>query len=256
MNQNDLVKAQFNIQADQFATWNTTINEDYNRRFFQFCGIKTEDHVLDVACGSGAFAIHCAQFAAKVSGVDISDNMLAIGQKQAEAMQLNNIDFQCHRVEELPKATASYSVVLSKAAYHHFPNPETVFSEMKRCCKPGGRICIQDILAYSDSYVDDYFERLEKAIDRCHYKTWPKRRFLDMFESSDIVAPRAVEVSILMDVEDYISHAVQDDLAREEIHQLLQKGMEDPVLAGVFVNQNGRFSFKRNVLLIRGQKAD
>jgi len=256
MNHDELVKQQFNIQAKQFSTWSTTVNETYNRRFFQFCGIRPEDHVLDVACGSGAFSIFCAKQAARVTGVDISDNMLSYAQQQAQLEGLKNAEFKCHSVEHLPEPDSSFSIVLSKAAFHHFPSPNAVFLEMQRCCRPGGRLCIQDILAYADPEVDAYFEQLEKAIDRCHYRTWPKRLFLDMFEGAGITSPRAVEVQVPMAFDDYISHAAQDETARAEIEKLIQQGQENPAINAFLSRPNGRLSFTRNVLLIRGQKSD
>lgn len=58
---NQLVKEQFNRQAEKFAKWSVGKNIEYLNGYFDFCGIKSADRLLDVACGPGEFTIYIAQ---------------------------------------------------------------------------------------------------------------------------------------------------------------------------------------------------
>ena len=49
--------------------------------------------VLDVGCGSGMFTLRIAREAARVTGVDLSDRMLAISAADAASLGLTNVDY-------------------------------------------------------------------------------------------------------------------------------------------------------------------
>ena len=50
-------------------------------------------HILDVACGTGRFAHACAEGGARVTGVDISENMLALANRIASEKGLSSCSF-------------------------------------------------------------------------------------------------------------------------------------------------------------------
>ena len=49
--------------------------------------------MLDVGCGCGATTIQVAQMSAAVVGVDVSEEMLAVGQQRADAAGVGNVEF-------------------------------------------------------------------------------------------------------------------------------------------------------------------
>jgi tRNA/tmRNA/rRNA uracil-C5-methylase (TrmA/RlmC/RlmD family) len=61
MNFNDLIKKQFDLQAQNFSDWPVTRNEGYMKSYCEFCHVETTDTLLDVACGSGEFTLYCAK---------------------------------------------------------------------------------------------------------------------------------------------------------------------------------------------------
>lgn len=50
-----IAREQFNRQADKFANWSIGKNVEYLNGYYDFCGIKPTDRLLDVACGPGEF---------------------------------------------------------------------------------------------------------------------------------------------------------------------------------------------------------
>jgi len=97
--------------------------------------------VLDVGCGDGTTAIPEAMLGADVTGVDISSNLVAAGNRRAQAMGLSNIRFQegdaCDLAGILDK---SFDLVVSIFGAMFAPRPMDVAKQMVRVTKPGGRI--------------------------------------------------------------------------------------------------------------------
>lgn len=168
---NQVIKDQFNKQAVKFANWSVGKNVEYLKAYFEFCGIQEDDNVLDVACGPGEFTIFIAKNRVEARGVDISNKEIELANELGKKLGLNNVDFDCSDVEHLPYSDNTYSTVICKSAFHHFVHPYKVFKEMIRCCNKNGKLSIQDIVAYEDKYVNDYFEAFDTLVDISHNKT-------------------------------------------------------------------------------------
>ncbi len=251
---NQIVKEQFNKQAENFANWSVSKHEKYLEAYVEFCDIKETDSVLDVACGPGDFINYVAKRVFKAQGVDISDKEIEIATKRSKEFGFKNTGFDCHDVESLPYKNNSYSIVLCKSAFHHFVNHDKVFREMIRCCNKGGLVSIQDIRAYDDEDVNNFFETFDILIDPSHNKTLSEYNFNTLYNENNIEVTGDYKVEVDLNVNEYINHAVQDESSRLKIQKLLEKGKSDPkVRHFLFETDNGLF-FKRPVYLIKGTK--
>jgi len=250
-----IVKKQFNAQAKNFHNWSITKNTEYMQRYVDFVGISETDEVLDVACGSGDFAVFMAKRAARVHGVDISDGMIQIAKKQARINSLGNIDFVCHDVEHLPHESNSFTVVVCKSAFHHMKNYDNVFKEMIRCCRNSGRLSIQDIVTYDSQKVNSFFERLEKKIDISHHSALSQEACFQMFDQNNIEIIRSVSLEVELNFNEYLNHAYQSKENKEKIDDLLDYGLKDAEISQFFLMKNNALFFKRKVFLILGQKS-
>ncbi len=221
------VKKQFDLQAQSFSNWSVTRNEEYMQAYFEFMGIGKEDELLDIACGTGEFSAFCARRIRGVHGVDISEKMIELAKKQANANGLANITFACHDVENTPCACNSFSVVQCRSAFHHMENYPQVFKEMLRCCRYGGRLAVQDIMAYEDLKVNSFFEALEKEVDVSHNATLQRYEFIDLFDRNQVEVIRSFAVEIELNFRDYMSHAFQSERCLEKIRDLLAEGLQD-----------------------------
>jgi tRNA/tmRNA/rRNA uracil-C5-methylase (TrmA/RlmC/RlmD family) len=68
-----------------------TRNEEYMQAYFEFIGFRKEDELLDVACGTGEFSVFCARRIKGVHGIDISEGMIELARKHANAGGLTNL---------------------------------------------------------------------------------------------------------------------------------------------------------------------
>ncbi len=116
-------------------------SEDSSERLIEAClqlgGLKSPGRVADLGCGSGTFSALLAKRGFDVTGLDISREMVAIGQKRYRqegfAPRLTIGD-----VEHLPFAGETLDGVLLSGLLHHLPDPYRCVQEVYRVLKPGG----------------------------------------------------------------------------------------------------------------------
>ena len=105
----------------------------------KFSGVHDGDRLLDVGCGTGVVALTAAQVGAKVSGSDLTPELITRAKENAQISNLN-IDFQVADVEDLPYQDNEFDFVLSQFGHMFAPSPEVAVKEMLRVLKPGGVI--------------------------------------------------------------------------------------------------------------------
>ena len=101
--------------------------------------IEPGARVLDVASGAGQTAIPMSRLGAKVTGVDIATNLIEQARARAQAEGLD-ARFEEGDAEMLPFADGSFDIVISLIGAMFAPRPELVAAELKRVCRPGGKI--------------------------------------------------------------------------------------------------------------------
>jgi len=101
--------------------------------------IEPGTRVLDVACGAGQTAIPMSRAGAKVTGMDIATNLIEQARARAQAENLD-ARFDEGDAEMLPYEDNSFDIVISLIGAMFAPRPELVTAEMKRVCRPGGKI--------------------------------------------------------------------------------------------------------------------
>ena len=99
-------------------------------------------HILDIGCGTGAFAKRLAGAGFRVTGIDLSDDMLKLARDNCR--DLGNVSFRKADAEDLPFDHAAFDAVLCFAVHHHFLAYHRIVAEVSRVLKPGGRLFIGD----------------------------------------------------------------------------------------------------------------
>jgi SAM-dependent methyltransferase len=108
-------------------------------RLVEHAGVKAGMRVLDVACGTGVVAVTAARHGARVTGLDLTPELL----KEARAnARIAGVDVEWHEgdVEQLPFEAETFDVVLSQFGHMFAPRPDLATREMLRVLKPGGTI--------------------------------------------------------------------------------------------------------------------
>jgi ubiquinone/menaquinone biosynthesis C-methylase UbiE len=234
--------------------WAVTRNETILQSLYDFCGFQPDDNLLDAACGTGAFANFAAKKVAKVNGVDISPQMIAIARKQAETEGLTNVHFECKDVETLPFEDNCFTSVISKSALHHMAGYRKVFGEMVRCCEKGGRVCLEDIILYDNEKADAFFEKVERMIDGSHHISLSKLQVFNLYKDHNLKIVRMYESESKLDFNDYVAHAKQSPNNRQTIDRMLKEALNNDQLSFYLPMSNHRVYWRRKVVSIVGYK--
>jgi len=108
-------------------------------RLLKYASIRAGNKVLDVACGTGVVAITAARLGAKVTGLDLTPELLAHARENASIAKVE-VNWHEGDVESLPFDDSSFDVVVSQFGHMFAPRPEVAIGEMLRVLKTGGTI--------------------------------------------------------------------------------------------------------------------
>jgi demethylmenaquinone methyltransferase/2-methoxy-6-polyprenyl-1,4-benzoquinol methylase len=101
--------------------------------------------LLDIATGTGDFAIEAMRRLniAHIKGVDISEQMLAVGREKLSKLSLQSkIELEYGDSENLQFETNTFDAITAAFGVRNFENLNKGLSEMFRVLKPGGMVVI------------------------------------------------------------------------------------------------------------------
>ena len=134
------------VKGRQQAAWSSgdyavigTTLQIVGEQLCEAIDLRSTDRVLDVAAGNGNATLAAARRFADVVSTDYVGALLARGQERAAADRLA-VTFQEADAEALPFEDASFDVVMSTFGVMFTPNHEQAAHELRRVCRPGGKI--------------------------------------------------------------------------------------------------------------------
>ncbi len=125
--------------------------------------LQPGERVLDLGSGGGIDVLLSAKRVGptgRAFGLDMTDEMLALAQRNAAEAGATNVEFLKGHIEAIPLPADSIDVVISNCVVNLAADKAAVFSEIARVLRPGGRIGISDIVA-SDSLTPE--QRAERG---------------------------------------------------------------------------------------------
>ena len=140
--------------------------------------LREGETVLDLGSGGGIDVILSARRVGPTGlayGLDMTDEMLALARRNAEAAGVRNAIFLKGVIEDVPLPAGSVDVVISNCVVNLSNDKGAVLSELARVLKPGGRVGIADVVAEDDLSPDDraargsYVGCIAGALSRAEY---------------------------------------------------------------------------------------
>jgi SAM-dependent methyltransferase len=106
--------------------------------------------VLDLGSGGGIDVILSARRVGPTGtafGLDMTDEMLALAQRNAAKARVPNVHFLKGVIEQIPLPANSVDVVISNCVINLSVDKAAVLTEIARVLKPGGRVGVSDVVA-------------------------------------------------------------------------------------------------------------
>ena len=123
--------------------------------------------ILDVATGTGDLAIKLARtlHPEKITGIDLSEGMIAIGEKKvAEAGLDNVINFVAGNCLNLPFNEAQFDCITVAYGVRNFEHLDQGYREMYRVLRPGGVLCVIELSTPTSPIVKPFYRLYTRFI--------------------------------------------------------------------------------------------
>ena len=155
----DFVARVYEKQASWYDLWFGPTLHHGRLVAIEHMGIAPGDRVLEVGFGTGInarlYPRNC-----HVTGIDLSPEMLEKGRARVQKQGLRNIRLQVMDAEHLTFADDSFDIVYAPYLISVVPDPLQVVREMRRVCRPGGKMVIVNHFRSANPILS----RLERAM--------------------------------------------------------------------------------------------
>lgn len=180
------VQARFGAAAQSYVTAAVFARGDDLRRLVELARARGDERVLDVATGGGHTALAFAPHVREVVATDLTLPMIEAASVHARGQGVANVYFARADAEDLPFAGASFDLVTTRIAPHHFPDPERYVHEVARVLRPGGLFLLDDNMAPEDHELDAFMNRFERWRDPSHVRAYTLREWRDWSERAGL----------------------------------------------------------------------
>src|SRR2546423_12229856 len=127
--------------------------------------IEAESRVLDIGCGSGwatrLMADHA--FNGRVTGIDISDEMVRIARESSTSHQ--NIDFEVASAEQLPFPDNEFTHAFSMESLYYYRHIPKALKEINRVLKPGALFVAVVDLYWENQATHQWIDMLKVPVE-------------------------------------------------------------------------------------------
>jgi arsenite methyltransferase len=140
---------------------------------------------LDLGSGRGNDVIRLAEEVGEngfVFGIDISEGMIAKANATLEKFEVQNARILKAELESLPLSDDSIHLVISNCTINHATDKPSVWSEVHRILRSGGRFVVSDI--YAVQPIAEEYRTNPAAVAECWAGSVTRAEYLTMLEQA------------------------------------------------------------------------
>jgi SAM-dependent methyltransferase len=243
------VRKQFGAAARQYVTSGVHSGGPDLDALVAAAGPRPGMRLLDVGCGTGHTTLALAARGGTVTGLDLTEEMLAMAREESARRGLA-VAFELGRAEELPFPDESFDVVTSRVCAHHYRDAALSVREAFRVLRPGGIHLMLDTVAPENPLVDTFLNAIELVRDPSHVRDYRVSEWTEMLAAAGFEVSLAGEFGYTLDFDDWTRRMHTPAVATDLLRHLLGIAPEE-VRSALSVVPGG-YDFRIPAALLRG----
>ena len=178
------------------------------------------ERVLDIGTGAGHTALALAPRVSSVVLTDPVPAMLVQARRVFGDAGQDNAEFVEATAERLPFPDASFDIVTTRLAAHHFDDVALAFREVARVLRAGSLFIFVDTLAPEDPDSAAYQDEVETLRDPTHKHIYTQREWIAFAEEAGLHVAKLEVVRKAHDFEPWLERGGEDAATQERVRSL------------------------------------
>lgn len=198
-----------------------------------FANLKEGETALDLGSGGGIDVFIASKYVGKlgkVYGLDMTDEMLALANKNKEKMGIENVEFIKGYIEDIPMKDEAIDVILSNCVINLCEDKEKALGEAYRVLKQGGRLAIADVVMLKD-VPEDIKQNVEMWVG-CIAGALPVNEYIEILKN---VGFKKIEIEPVNIYTKEILESIVDQKKLNDLYDKTDKEIIDGAFAGAYV---------------------
>ncbi len=154
---------------------------------------------------------------------------------------MTNLKWEVGDAMALPYKDGEFSLVVTRFTFHHVLNPLAALKEMRRVCRPGGKVVVAD-----SSPVDTKaaaFNAFERLRDPSHVRALPVEELRALFVQAGLGEPRVAVCRLEGDLEDLLLHSFPNPGDEARVRAIFEESVKSDALDLDVRRENGNLYY-------------
>jgi SAM-dependent methyltransferase len=198
-----------------------------------FAALKEGEIALDLGSGGGIDVFIASKYvgkSGKVYGLDMTDEMLALANKNKEKMKIENVEFIKGYIEDIPMKDETVDVILSNCVINLCEDKEKALSEAYRVLKTKGRLAIADVVMLKN-VPEDIKQSVEMWVG-CIAGALPVKEYVEILKN---VGFNEIEIEPVNIYAKEVIESIVDQKNLRDLYDRIDKEIIDGAFAGAYV---------------------